>query len=127
MNVNFHFINRTNGTGNFTATGNVNGPGYNGNQFATEVINTSNYLWANNHQVFQPIGNNTAIPPLNLQLSLKGVYYRNDDVLFNHDTYGTNNINIYNSQVQNGNNTINIFFTGSNYGYDGVTDFYQNK
>jgi hypothetical protein len=80
ISVNVHFINRSDGTGNFNPNDDGNGnSNMNGYKRAETVINFANQKLAANQQMWRPSGNNTPAPPIRVRYLLKGVYFHNSD------------------------------------------------
>ncbi|MBC7488558.1 MAG: T9SS type A sorting domain-containing protein [Cytophagaceae bacterium] len=106
VKVNFHFMLKSDGTGNFTeyddGMGNTN---YNGYMYAQDLVNGANSNLINNQQTRLPIGNTVPIPTMNLRYIIGGIYFHRDDAHYTyqqsgniHNTYGidkTTEINAY--------------------------------
>ena len=80
IRVNIHFINHSDGTGNFNPNDDGNGnTGMNGYKRAETVINFANEKLANNQQMWRPSGNSTPVSPIRIRYLLTGVYFHNSD------------------------------------------------
>lgn len=92
LKVNFHFMLKSDGSGNFTeyddGMGNTN---YNGYMYAQDLVNSANGNIANNVQTRLPLGNTVAIPTMNLRYVIGGIYFHRDDAHYTYDWYGNAN------------------------------------
>ena len=80
IRVNVHFVNRSDGTGNFNPNNDGNGnSNMNGYKRAETIINFANTKLANNMQMWRPSGNSTPVVPIRVQYVLTGVYFHNSD------------------------------------------------
>ncbi|MDF2456955.1 MAG: hypothetical protein K0R51_2948 [Cytophagaceae bacterium] len=92
LKVNFHFMLKSDGTGNFTeyddGMGNTN---YNGYMYAQDLVNSANGNLQNNQQTRLPIGNTVPIPTMNVRYVIGGIYFHRDDTHYTYDWYGNAN------------------------------------
>lgn len=80
IRVNVHFINRSDGTGNFNPNNDGNGnTSMNGYKRAETIINFANTKLANNMQMWRPSNNSTPVVPIRVRYVLTGVYFHNSD------------------------------------------------
>ncbi len=82
IRINYHFMLRTDGTGNFTEYTDNDGAFYNGYKRAEDVINKANEELASNNKMWRPSGNNLPKKLINIRYLLKGVYFHRDDDYF---------------------------------------------
>ncbi len=121
VNVNYHFIQRNNGTGNFTNTsdglGNTN---YNGYLHAEAIVDRANYYMANNNECWtSPTG--TAVLPIRVQYVLKGVYFHKSDDYYTVDNAAErSNWAIRDELGVNIGSEINVFSIPESYSGDGI-------
>lgn len=111
LKVNYHFVLRTDGTGNFTETQDGLGNPYNGYQRAEDVILEANHeLAANPVSWMQTLGFTYPSPanPKNIRYILTGVYFHRSDALYNSSSSGTA-ISVVEPYSIDKANTINIF------------------
>jgi hypothetical protein len=95
IKVNFHFMLKDDGTGNFTEYDDGNGDTWNnGYTYAQDVIYYSNLKLANNVQMKLPSGNTTSVDPIPFRFVLCGVYFHRDtkNYVYNHIDFIVNNI-----------------------------------
>ena len=112
IRVNFHFISKTNGTGNFTETNdgyyNPTPRSYNGYMYADDMIKWCNEHWNINEPLLHmPI---PAVPalPKKIKFQLCGVYFhKSDSDYYTYDLADSN----YPPYVENTGEVINIFIT----------------
>lgn len=83
VRINYHFMLRGDGTGNFTEYTDNDGTFYNGYKRAEDVIKKSNEELASNYKMWRPSGNNLPKKSINIRYLLKGVYFHRDDDYFN--------------------------------------------
>jgi len=120
VNVNVHFVLKSDGTGNYDETSDGLGGSVSGYQAAYDLIRTANELFANNPQVYQPIGNSTPALSTRIQYLLRGVYFLRNTTVYNYD-YTDLWINGYFDNLAiNPNSEINIFIAGEPIGASGV-------
>jgi hypothetical protein len=111
IRINYHFILRANGTGNFTELNDGNGnSAYNGYMFANDLTNWMNGVCSWNEQMRIPTGNTTPVIAKNFSFVLDGVYFWRDDATYNFASYNAN----YAAQGQNKDSVLNIFLTYDN-------------
>ena len=118
VNVNVNFILKSDGTGNYNETSDGLGGPVSGYQIAYEVIKTANDLFANNQQVYQPVGNTTSNLPIRIQYLLKGVHFIRNTTAYN---YNGSNLNSLDALTSNPSSEINIFIAGASTGSSGIT------
>jgi len=118
VNVIVHFILRSNGTGNFNETGDGLGGSYNGYQRAEDLITNANALWANNQQMYLPLGNSTPIENTRVRYVLKGTYFHRSDKHYNGT--GLFDFSINNSYGVDRSTTMNIYLIPPSDGASGV-------
>ncbi len=105
VRVNIHFMLKTNGTGNFTETGDNNGTSRTGYNFANDLIVRCNSMLGWNPKMNLPPGNTTANPQKKFRYVLDEVYFHRDD------NYYSFNADPYNTYGEKTDSVINIFFT----------------
>lgn len=116
VKVNIHFIHHSDPLNpmNFTSTWDgvdeVNN--YNGYQYAEDLINMSNYRLSENPQVNMPPGNSIPNLETKYRLKLMGVYFHEDDELYNSESLG----DLKNAFGINLGEEINLFFTSQDLG-----------
>lgn len=118
VSINIHFLLDGTGGGNYTETQGLNGGSYNGIDIANDIVETANWLFAHNNQLFQPIGNNTPIEPVNIQWELRGVYFDDNSTAFNSNIF--NFESRLSSLNENPGSEINVYFTTVDIGASGV-------
>jgi hypothetical protein len=111
VRVNVHFILKTDGTGNFTETKDINGNtcSYNGYWFAGKCIELCNSQLTNEPMTQQLSNQPILVNPINYCYKLVGVYFHRSDTYFN--TPGTNY-----SLSENNTEVINISIYPNNDG-----------
>jgi hypothetical protein len=116
VRVNIHFVLKTDGTGNFTETKDINGntSSYNGYWFATKCIDICNAQLSNETMTQQLSYSPIPVNPINYGYKLIGVYFHRNDTYFNTPSY-------YSSLFENSSEVINIFIYPNNDG-SGVSD-----
>ncbi|MFZ4543182.1 MAG: M43 family zinc metalloprotease [Saprospiraceae bacterium] len=90
VNVNIHFMLKNDGSGNFNEYWDgVRDSTKNGYFFAEKVIDKANYELSHNQKMFRkPFGiDSIDVLPVNVQYSLKGVYFDRDDKFQNDDFF----------------------------------------
>lgn len=106
IRINYHFMLKTNGTGNFRETDDGDGrTTYNGYMLANDITGWANYACSVNPQMNIPTGNTTAALPKNYSFVTDAVYFWRNDA-----TYVFNNIN-YSTQGKDKDSVLNIFLT----------------
>ncbi len=126
VRVNFHFMQLSDGTGNFTEYTDGDGRYYTGYQYARDHVAIMNNICGQNQQLNLPIGNNLPIKAKNLKFVLDAVYFVPNS---NSYLYGQQNYTLNGKDKQN---VLNIFIshgTGSTFGaaYDLTTNPSNNK
>ncbi|HEU4472705.1 MAG TPA: hypothetical protein VFR58_16535 [Flavisolibacter sp.] len=121
LRINYHFMLRSNGTGNFTETTDGNGgtvyTGYEIARLTTEWINQSNLY---NPPMNLPPGNSTPALNKNFFFVTNGVYFHRDDAYFNYQDLAGFLISNYPLTFGNDHvNVLNIYFTYSPTGGEG--------
>jgi len=111
VRVNIHFILKTDGTGNFTETKDVNGntTSYNGYWFAGKCIELCNSQLANELMTQQLSYQTIPVYPINYGYKLIGVFFHKNNTYFNNPSY-------YTSLLENSTEVINIFVYPNNQG-----------
>ncbi|MEM6799957.1 MAG: M43 family zinc metalloprotease [Bacteroidota bacterium] len=107
VQVNIHFILKSNGTGNFTESGDGAGRSYNGYQRAEDIITRCNHFWNNPTRQWLPSNNNTPTRNTRIQFILNGTYFHRDNKYFN--GVRLNDFSINQKYGKHTNNTINIY------------------
>lgn len=107
IKINFHYVLRDGGTGNFTETTDGSGGSFNGYQHADSIVKHMNNEFTSNQAPFLP----KPTPPASagdtkIRFVLSGVYFDEDDNLHNSSW---NTIANYDSWRQNYGSEINIF------------------
>lgn len=121
LRINYHFMLRTDGTGNFTETTDGNGGtafnGYKIAEMTTSWINQSNQY---NPPMNLPPGNTTPNLDKNYYFVTDAVYFHRDDAYFNYSDLANLLIGGYPSFFgKDHQNVLNIFFTYSPSGNEG--------
>ena len=149
IRVNFHYMLRNDGTGNFNPLDDGNGnTNLNGYQRSEQLIDAANNALINNQKMWLPNPNTTPIPQIRVRYLLTGVYFHNDSRLMTaytggygfptidelHSTYGVNTateINYYftrSSWIDDAGNTYEL--GGNGYGridlHAGISSSYGN-
>jgi hypothetical protein len=111
VRVNIHYTLRTNGTGNFTETGDGLGNSLNGYQFARDMIAASNSYQATNPQMnlHTPPNTSTSNPDKKYTYVLEAVYFIRNDTFFNYQSISSSN---YPSIGKHRDSLVNIFIIG---------------
>ena len=104
VRVNFHFMLKSDGTGNFTEFTDGDGRNYSGYQYARDHVAIMNNQCGLNPQTNLPIGNTLPNLPKNYRFVLDAVYFRSNDSYYNYGSAA------YATFKQEPNNVINIFF-----------------
>jgi hypothetical protein len=119
IRVNIHFISRSNGTGNFSETSNINDiiTNENGYWLADIIINAANYNLANNEVMTQQLSY-TPIPvgEINYNYKLNGVFFHRNDSFY--ECFHTPS-----SLTVNNGSAINVFIFA---GRDGGAAYYDD-
>jgi len=119
VNVNVHFIMKSDGTGNYDETSDGLGGSESGYQIAYKLIKTANELLANNPQIYQPVGNTTPALPTRIQYLLRGVHFPRNTTAYNYDYFQVGSLNSFSVNLTS---EINIFIAGDPIGASGVAD-----
>ena len=92
LRVNYHFILKDDGTGNFNEYGDGQGNGnqYNGFVRAKEIIENANSELSALTENWLPSGETKTVLPTRFRYILTGVYFHRDSKMFNKD-HSTNN------------------------------------
>lgn len=124
VRINFHFILRSDGTGNMTETGDNLGTVYTGYDMARDFVNSANNSMRWNEPISIPPGNTTAVIPKNITYSLESVYFHRNNSWFNlYPNYPS-------GAARNMDSVCNVFIYGlrTNQAVAGdVSHFSQNK
>lgn len=109
VRINFHFMLKSDGSGNFTETTDGNGSSdYNGYMYARDLTAWMNNSCAWNPQMNLPPGNTTPVIDKNFSFVLDAVYFWR-----NSNTYNYQTIN-YTNQGQDKDSVLNIFLSHAN-------------
>lgn len=76
VRVNFHIMQRSDGTGNFSEA--------DGKKFCKELVDQSNYRWSNNQQMNLPEGNTTETLPIPIRVVLQKDAVTGEDAIYFH-------------------------------------------
>lgn len=110
VRINYHFMLRSNGTGNFTEVDDGDGENsYTGYDFAEEHTAWMNWFESTNPKMHLPVGNSTDNPDKNFSYVVDAVYFHRNDATF-----------ASTGPMMKSNNVLNIFLvweTNSNYTY----------
>lgn len=108
--INFHFVLRTNGTGNFRETDDGDGRNtYNGYLYARDVTKWMNDRNTWNQQMNIPVGNTTPVISKNFFFVLDAVYFWRNDNIFNFRSFDVNNNHITFGRDRD--SVLNVFLT----------------
>jgi hypothetical protein len=88
IRINYHFALRSNGTGNFTETGDNLGNSLNGYQFAKDITREMNGSLSYNIRMNIPPNNMTPINNKNYAYVIDAVYFHRNDAWFNFSNSG---------------------------------------
>jgi hypothetical protein len=105
VRVNFHFMLKSDGTGNFNEVTDGDGRLKNGYLMAQEFINWINGFCNSNEALSIPIGNSIQVLNKNYKFILDAVYFDRDNNYYNYgpypqNIYGKNNMNVMNIYMQ---------------------------
>jgi hypothetical protein len=122
VKVNFHFMLKEDmfNPNNFAETwdGIDNDNSLNGQQWAEGVVNMMNNVQLNNNQQMNlPPNNATSVLPYNFRLDVMGVYFHEDNGLYNACNYELSSL--LNTYGVNTSNEINVFFCATGAGGNG--------
>ncbi|MFI5171853.1 MAG: reprolysin-like metallopeptidase [Chitinophagales bacterium] len=76
IRINFHIMQRSDGSGSFNEA--------EGKKFCRELVEQSNYRWANNFQMNLPVGNSTPALPIQIRVVLQKDITTGDDAIYFH-------------------------------------------
>lgn len=111
MRVNFHYLLRTDGTGNFTETGdNYTNRPYNGYMYAEEMVRRCNQRWNANKPLQHMPNPPVEALPKKIQLQLCGVFFHRNTTIYN-TCYTRGGLAPHDTLCENIENVINIFIT----------------
>lgn len=108
VRVNYHFMLRTNGSGNFTETNDGDGRSFSGYDYAREQTLHMNIRNSWNEQMNIPTGNNTPVNPKNYRYVLDAVYFHRNDTTYEFTAINSTN---YLTLGQDRDSVLNIFLT----------------
>lgn len=103
VRINFHFMLRSNGTGNFTEINDNNGNNFSGYDYARTITDWMNGWNSFNQQMRLPPGNSTPVNSKNVRYVIDAVDFRRNDLT---TTLGNEN---YTINGRDKDNVINIF------------------
>ena len=117
VRVNFHFINKDDGTGNYSAT---NDPlpndgfyGGNGFEFSNMLVKALNQNLDQN--AGQNLNPSAPVIPIEHRFALAGVYFWNNTIEYLYNAHSISNLDaLYTKYGKNTDQTINLFFVLSN-------------
>ncbi len=119
VRVNFHYMLRNDGTGNFNPIDDGNGnTNLNGYQRSEQLITYANNSLINNQKMWLPNPNTTPIPQTRIRYLLTGVYFHNDSHLMTAYTgaHGFPSLNdLHSAYGINTATEINYYFTRSSW------------
>jgi len=135
VRVNFHFMQLTNGTGNFTETTDGDGRSYNGYQYAKDHIILMNNICGQNQQLSLPIGNSIPVNTKNIKFVLDAVYFvpNSNSYLYYNENYATNgkdkpfvmNIFVSHGTIATSGHVIDLSSSPTNK-YTALTSYWHN-
>jgi len=109
IQVNFHFVQKTNGTRNFRANDDGYGGNYTGYDYAHKIIESLNSDLLTNTKMHIPPANNTAVTDKKYKYVVRGVYFHQNDAAWtNVDPFITS---LRNATSANHMEQIDIFIT----------------
>lgn len=113
IRVNYHFILKDDGTGNFNENGDGQGNGnqYNGFVRSNEIIGNANAELAAGTTMWLPSGTQNSVVPTRVRYILTGVYFHRDSKLYN-KSYSSSDI--WSGHIKydiNADNTVNVYDT----------------
>jgi hypothetical protein len=122
VRINYHLILRSDGTGNFTETGDNLGNSLTGYQFIKDINNAMNYSLSYNSRMHIPPGNTIPNDPPNYKYVIDAIYFHRNDNWFNfpngwqaYDLVGSDKTSVMNIFLTQGATNTNI------YGYASTT------
>ncbi len=107
VRINFHFMLKSNGTGNFTETGDNLGNTLTGYQFAKDIVAQMNWNLSYNIQMNIEPNNTTPVNAKNYSFVIDAVYFHRDDSNFSYPS-GFSSYTTYGADKSN---VLNIFLT----------------
>jgi hypothetical protein len=107
VRINYHFVLRSDGTGNFTETGDNRGNPLNGYQFAKDITSAMNSSLSYNPQMIIPPNNTIPANNKNYAYVVDAVYFHRNNSWFNFGSGPT----LYNTVGADKSTVMNIFFT----------------
>jgi hypothetical protein len=110
VRVNFHFMLRSKGTGNFTETGDNLNNDKTGYTFAKDMIDVMNFIMSYNQPMNIPPNNTIAVLDKNIGFVLDAVYFHRND---NWSEY-PNGYTAYNAVGADRTEVMNVFLTNDN-------------
>lgn len=109
LRINIHYTLKTNGTGNFTETGDNQGNSLTGYQFAKDVVNLMNQYQLSNVQMTLPPNNTTPNPSKNYYYVLEAIYFHRDN---NYHVFSNSGYSVWNLR-EHSDSVVNVFYSGS--------------
>jgi hypothetical protein len=107
VRINYHFVLRSNGTGNFTETNDNQGNTLNGYQHAKDITDAMNYVLSYNVKMNIPPNNTTPVNSKNYAYIIDAIYFHRNDAWFN---FGSGPA-LYSSVGADKSSVMNIFLT----------------
>jgi hypothetical protein len=122
VRINYHLILRSNGTGNFTETGDNFGNSLTGYQFLKDITNAMNYSLSYNSPMQIPPGNTIPNDPPNYKYVIDAIYFHRNDNWFDFNS----GWNVYDLVGSDKTSVMNIILTQGDinrpiYGYASTT------
>jgi|GEM_PF-1051475 len=115
VRINFHFMLRSNGTGNFTETGDNLGNTLTGYQFAKDIVAQMNGNLSYNSQMNIEPNNSTSVISKNYTFVIDAVYFHRNDSYFSFQS-GFGAYSVYGADNRS---VLNIFLTDYQYANGG--------
>jgi hypothetical protein len=111
IRVNIHYTLKTNGTGNFTETGDGQGNSLNGYQFAKDMIRDANNYQTTNPpmNLHTPPNTSTPNPDKEYEYILEAVYFHRNDYFYNYSSINSLN---YQTIGEHTDSLVNVFIIG---------------
>lgn len=118
VKVNFHYMLKTDGSGNFTESDDGDGnSSFNGYMHAMNIVEAANTKFSNNRQMYLPPGNSTDNPPIQIRLILQGVYFHDSsNTHYDFDIVSGITLNSYYGIA----NSCNVYIMGSSSSPKGI-------
>lgn len=110
VRINFNFMLKTDGTGNFNETTDGDGRLYSGYDFAFDITQWMKDRNDWNEKMNIPTGNTTTNPPKNIYYILDGVYFQRNSSIYNYGSVSSSN---YSTLGTDRDSVLNIFLTRS--------------